>query len=153
MNCFTLIWVSSQNGYLYAFSPTTLVPVHKVYLGSRLDGSSSRNMIRHAIGEFCTVVNQSGPQEVSRSSRLPSVELIQAKKNYLLAPQDMKQIGKYQHEIEAGQTQMDQAVTLQDMIRPQYESALADYQSAENDLKSLFSIKSSPNAIIDQNEL
>ena len=34
-----LIWVSSQNGYLYAINPATLQKVYKVPIGSRMDGS------------------------------------------------------------------------------------------------------------------
>jgi outer membrane protein assembly factor BamB len=34
-----LIWVSSQNGYLYAVNPNTLKDVYSIYVESRLDGS------------------------------------------------------------------------------------------------------------------
>lgn len=101
------------------------------------DGSGSRNLLGHTIAEFGTVADQTAAQEVSRNSFLPSTELVNAATTNPLAKQDMQKIGQYQHEIDAGQNQLEQAVALQETIRPQYESAFADYQSAENDLNGL----------------
>jgi|GEM_PF-5267328 len=60
-----LIWVSSQNGYLYAINPTTLQKVYKVPIGSRMDGSptlvyGANNTQYIAVGTALAPKNQGG---------------------------------------------------------------------------------------------